>query len=333
MWLSTLDRLDRRSLIIMRERALVPLLGQTSTPVVCLPSGVDMMSFELPTVRVALFVSNVGKNIHLLRVPGIKHVFIGHGDSDKEASFNPFSKVYDQVWVAGRAGRDRYLRAGVGVADAGVVEVGRPQLASIATWEGWTDDLQHSSLAPMGPAIIRTLLDRSPGVRVLYKPHPLTGTRDAKTGAAHQQIVAMLRADSRHQVITGARPTLYECFNECDALISDISSVVADFVASQKPYVVTNVGGLPEGEFRDRYPTAAAAYLLDRDCAALHEILNEIEKDGPDPLAGRRNELKTYLLGPDHPDALTRFGLALDRLIDGAEREHTPPAGVVDEHG
>jgi hypothetical protein len=88
-------------------------------------------------------------------------------------------------------------------------------------------------------------------------------------------------------------------------------------VVSQKPYVVTNLANLPEDRFRDRYPTAAAAYLLDRGCAALPEILNEIEKDGPDRLDGRRNELKTYLLGPDSPDALTRFGQALDRLIDG----------------
>jgi hypothetical protein len=401
MWLSMLERLDRRSVIIMRERPLVPLLGHTSIPVVCLPSGVDMMNFELPTVRVALFVSNVGKNIHLLRLPGIKHVFIGHGDSDKEASFNPFSKVYDQVWVAGRAGRDRYLRAGVGVEDDDIVEVGRPQLASIATrppaepmrtvlyaptWEGWTDDLRHSSLADMGPAIVRALLDRSPEIRVLYKPHPLTGTRDPRAARAHERIVSMLRAanaareasgewtaapsapppqpartgpalfgrlmasdpdearlsrDSvadlaererletdtaywaaegwwRHRVITDARPTLYECFNQCNALVSDISSVVADFVASQKPYVVTNVANLPEESFKDRYPTAAAAYLLDRDCAALPEILNEIEKDGPDRLADRRHELKTYLLGPDSPDALTRFAQALDRLIDDA---------------
>jgi hypothetical protein len=33
----------------------------------------------------------------------MKHVFIGHGDSDKQASFNPFSRVYDEVWVAGAA--------------------------------------------------------------------------------------------------------------------------------------------------------------------------------------------------------------------------------------
>ena len=88
------------------------------------------MNMDLSTVRVALYAANVGKNIHLLRVPTMKHVFIGHGDSDKLASVNPFSKVYDEVWTAGRAGRDRYAIADVGVRDDDIVEVGRPQLAA-----------------------------------------------------------------------------------------------------------------------------------------------------------------------------------------------------------
>ena len=75
---------------------------------------------------------NVGKNIHMLRIRGLRGVFVGHGDSDKEASFNPFTKVYDEVWVAGQAGRDRYIRAQVGVRDENVYEVGRPSSAASA---------------------------------------------------------------------------------------------------------------------------------------------------------------------------------------------------------
>ena len=100
------------------------------------------MNMDLSTVRVALYAANVGKNIHMLRVPTMKHVFIGHGDSDKLASVNPFSKVYDEVWTAGRAGRDRYAIADVGVRDDDIVEVGRPQLAPI----------QNRQDAPPAPA-------------------------------------------------------------------------------------------------------------------------------------------------------------------------------------
>ena len=132
------------------------------------------MNFSLPSVRVALFPANTAKNLHMLRVPGIGHVFIGHGDSDKAASFNPYTKVYDEVWVAGQAGRDRYLRAQVGVRDEDIVEVGRPQLTGIRpagdrpadrmftvlyapTWEGWLADECQTSLMAMGPRIIQAL--------------------------------------------------------------------------------------------------------------------------------------------------------------------------------
>jgi hypothetical protein len=417
MWLETLAQLDRPAVIIMRERALVPLLGRTSLPVVCIDGSADLMNFSLPSVRVALYPSNTGKNIHMLRNRSVAHVFVGHGDSDKAASSNPYAKVYDEVWVAGQAGRDRYLRAGVGVRDEDIVEVGRPQLASLAqagedtpgpvhtvlyapTWEGWdTDDLTQTSLVLMGPRIVRALLDAAP-LRVLYKPHPLTGTRDPRAAKAHAKIVAMIAAagapssadagaaaelarieaqllklagnvratrgqsglawpdyavlsrdakpdpqaeeewrrleaawhrlywssegGSHPLVITGPRPTLYECFNQSDVLISDISSVVSDFIATGKPYLVTNPGGLADDDFRAKNPSAAAAYLIGPDCAGLTGIGALAAGNGDDPLAGDRRQLKHYLLGPDSPDAQTRFNEAAARL---AERARNPVAG------
>ncbi len=208
MWLSTVDDLDHRAVIFLRERAIVPLLGRTRTPVLCVPKTMDMTRLDLSTVRSALYPANVGKNLHMLRMSGIRSAFVNHGDSDKPASFNPFARAYDEVWVAGPAGRDRYLTMRTGVRDEDIVEVGRPQLAPIdtsgttpdpiftvlyaPTWEGWSDDLAHSSVATMGTAIVRTLLDHSPRIRLLYKPHPLTGTRDPRATAMHEEIVAMI---------------------------------------------------------------------------------------------------------------------------------------------
>lgn len=115
MWLSALERLDRRAIVVLRERGMADRLGATTLPMVCLPSSADLMGFHaLGTADLCLYVANVGKNIHMLRIAGLRSAFIGHGDSDKEASFNPFSRVYDEVWVAGPAGRDRYRRARVG---------------------------------------------------------------------------------------------------------------------------------------------------------------------------------------------------------------------------
>ncbi|MFE4336542.1 hypothetical protein ACFRQM_46555 [Streptomyces sp. NPDC056831] len=413
MWLETMAQLDGRPLILLRERTILPQLNTTSVPVLCVPGGVHLMNLNLSSVRVALYAANVGKNIHLLRVPTMKHVFIGHGDSDKLASVNPYSKAYDEVWTAGRAGRDRYALADVGVRDEDIVEVGRPQLATIQswtgaqknpiptvlyapTWEGWDDNPGNTSLLLAGENIVKRLLNSEKPVRLLYKPHPFTGTRSAKAKAVHQRITAMIekagaeratdprwakesaalqpaQAEARaelariearlealssgghvagdeaemsrdsladpareaeiarlkdewnaaswralgwweHKVVTGARMRLYDCFNESDAMVSDISSVVSDFIASGKPYAVTDSAGLGEDEFRRQNTAVRAAVILSNAATELDALLTAVVDPAADTLAAGRRELKAYLLGPDEPTSILQFDMAVKAL-------------------
>ncbi|MFD8814463.1 hypothetical protein ACFV23_23970 [Streptomyces sp. NPDC059627] len=414
MWLETMEELESRPLILLRERVILQSLAPTSVPVICVPGGVHLMNLDLSTVRVALYAANVGKNIHLLRVPTMKHVFIGHGDSDKLASVNPFSKAYDEVWTAGRAGRDRYAIADVGVRDDDIVEVGRPQLAPIQswqgvpddriptvlyapTWEGWDGDPGNTSLVLAGENIVKKLVKADPPVRVLYKPHPFTGTVSAEAGAAHRRVtalveqaaaaratdarftadtaaqtaakaeltrietrlaelagigndkrdeaeasrdgivdlnrheeVARLRAEwndfywqalpsYRHAVITGAEPRLYDCFNVSDAMVSDISSVVSDFIASGKPYAVTDSAGVGVEEFKRANTAVRAAVILTNSAKELGGLLDAVRDPSADPLAADRDELKHYLLGPDEPTSIEQFNDAVAALARKAE--------------
>ena len=348
-WLSTLEKLDRKVLVLLRERAVFEALAPTTLPVLCLTTAADVLNLVLPSARVSLFAANVGKNIHLLREPDLMSVFIGHGDSDKTASFNPFSKVYDEVWVAGEAGRDRYRRADVGVRDEQVVVVGRPQLDGLQqserdvsetltvlyapTWEGWTEDPHHSSIVTMGREIVRVLLSTS-GVRVLFKPHPRTGSVDPEAARAQADIEGMLAAaGAPHEVVLPDGLSLYDCFDVSGALVSDVSSVVSDFLASQKPYFVANGAALPDAEFRETYSSAAAAYLIGPGAAGLQEGLADLR--GPDTRREDRARVRTYLLGSPEVPSLTRFRDAVDTLAAGARRGHThgtsAPDGAADE--
>ncbi|MEV3972381.1 hypothetical protein AB0K68_30215 [Streptomyces sp. NPDC050698] len=421
MWLDTMEKLESKPLIILRERAILNNLAPTTVPVICVPGGVHLMNMDLSTVRVALYAANVGKNIHMLRVPTIKHVFIGHGDSDKLASVNPYSKVYDEVWTAGRAGRDRYAIADVGVRDDDIVEVGRPQLAPIQTWqgvpegriptvlyaptwEGWDGNPGNTSIVLAGENIVEKLVAADPPVRVLYKPHPFTGTVSKEAGAAHRRItalvqkaaaeraintrfiadtavqaqakaeleriearlaqlsrsggdrgdeaeatrdglidtakhqeVARLRAEWNdaywrsfpsweHRVITGAEPRLYDCFNVSDAMVSDISSVVSDFIASGKPYAVTDSAGVGVEEFKRNNTAVRAAVILSNSASELGELLGAVRDPAADPLAEDRKELKQYLLGPDEPTSLEQFNTAVANLALKAETRNVGQA-------
>ncbi|WP_346345556.1 hypothetical protein [Streptomyces sp. SID5643] len=414
MWLDTMEKLDSKPLIILRERAILNNLAPTTVPVICVPGGVHLMNMDLSTVRVALYAANVGKNIHMLRVPTIKHVFIGHGDSDKLASVNPYSKVYDEVWTAGRAGRDRYAIADVGVRDDDIVEVGRPQLAPIQTWqgvpegriptvlyaptwEGWDGNPGNTSVVLAGENIVKQLVQADPPVRVLYKPHPFTGNVSKEAGAAHRRITALVqkaaaeraintrfvadtaaqaqakaelsRIEARlaqlsgsggdrgdeavatrdglidvarheeaarlraewndaywrsfpsweHRVITGAEPRLYDCFNVSDAMVSDISSVVSDFIASGKPYAVTDSAAVGVEEFKRNNTAVRAAVILSNSASELGELLGAVRAPDADPLAEDRKELKRYLLGPDEPTSLEQFNTAVADLALKAE--------------
>ncbi|ALU93782.1 hypothetical protein WQO_10715 [Streptomyces globisporus C-1027] len=430
MWLETMSRVEGRPLIVMRERGLVPQLAETSVPVICVPAGTHLMNLDLSTVRVCLYPANVGKNIHILRVPTMKHVFIGHGDSDKLASVNPYSKVYDEVWTAGRAGRDRYALADVGIRDEDIVEVGRPQLEPIKswtgtvknpiptvlyapTWEGWDDNPGNTSLLLAGENIVRRLLNAADPVRIIYKPHPFTGIRSAKAKAVNARIRAMLekaaaeraaeprwaeeassaaaaqsaakaelariearlaqlaatgrpagddaeesrlsladpvreaetvrlRADWNdaywrsfgwweHRTVTGAQPKLYDCFNESDAMVSDISSVVSDFIASGKPYAVTDSAALGTEEFRRQNTAVRAAVILSNGAEELDALLAAVADPAADTLADARRELKTYLLGPDEPTSMEQFNAAVRALAAKAEARNLAVAQRIGE--
>ncbi|UED86482.1 hypothetical protein [Streptomyces profundus] len=437
MWLSTMAALSNNAVVVLRERPMVQQLAPTELPIVCLPKVVHLMRLEHSTLRVLIHPANAPKTSQVLRIPTIKHAFVNHGESDKLSSCNPYAKVYDQVWVAGPAARERYALADVGVDDRDVVEVGRPQLAPIhaytgpppaegpisvlyaPTWEGWTDDPGNTSVLLAGEALVRALLaDRR--VRLLYKPHPMTGSVDPRAGVADARIRALVRAAETHRaasaaapdpdrrgvallrraggpvaergalaatraphqdqttrelakrtarldeltaagggrlacddlermmwqsapepgrteavaaaarawraafwaaqppeghlVLTGPRPDLYSCFNQVDLLISDVSSVVADYLAGVKPYAVVNTSGLDEAEFRAANPTVRAATVLSPDARELPELLASVVAPRRDRLAKARHDLRAFLLGPTDPPPQTRFQQAVDAL-------------------
>ncbi|WP_432588302.1 hypothetical protein ABVG11_25140 [Streptomyces sp. HD1123-B1] len=421
MWLSTLAALDGNPIIVLRERFMVQKIDATDVPIVCLPKVAHLMRLEHSTLKVLLHPANSGKTSQVLRIPSIKHAFTNHGESDKLSSCNPYAKAYDEVWVAGPAARERYQLADIGVEDKDVVEVGRPQLAPIRphagvptgefttvlyapTWEGWDGNPGNTSVVLAGENIVRALL-AEPKVRLLYKPHPMTGSVDPRAGSANERIKAMIaeantrrggdrpgaeaaaelarRADElnrltstafrpsadeiermkiqgapednraagvaaataawesaywaslpdwEHQIVTGPRPAIFTCFNQADVLISDVSSVVSDYLTSEKPYAVANTSGMSEEEFRAGFPTVRAAAILTPDGSGVAELLAAVRNPEQDTLAAARAELKVHLLGPSDPPSLVRFNQAsLDLCAEADRRRARMATRLADE--
>lgn len=338
-WLPTLERVRQSAFVLLRDPAALERLAATGLPVVCVPGRRDVYAFSAAPLRVSLFPVNETENLRLLRSRHVRSAFIGHGDSDKSGSASPLSRAYDEVWVAGPAGRQRYREAAVGVRDDAIREVGRPQAAGVLssgcrpaqapwtvlyapTWEGLDLGNHETSLEVAGRLIVARLL-ALPDVRVVYRPHPLTGTRLPAVARASREIVAALQDAGRpHEVLEGDSVDLLSCFNAADALITDVSSVIPDFLASGKPYFVVDVRALPDADFRRAVPSAAAAYVVGPAGQGLVEGLAEAR--GSDSMRERRLALRDHLLGPVADDPHEVFSRALDEL---AALRRTPPDG------
>jgi hypothetical protein len=374
MWLRPVEDLGVPALVVVRDPEALARLATTTLPVVCTPYNGTIAKLPLPPSLPTLFVTHSGNNVAMLRRREVRSVFVGHGDSDKPDSVNPFARVYEQIWVAGPLGRQRYAEADIGVRREAVVEVGRPQLEPprsapavptvlyAPTWEGWGDDPHHSSLPHAGPALVAALVAHG-GLRVIYRPHPLTGRRDPAVRTAHAAVLGLLRnagavelrlPQQSHRtgggdlldraIESGRRPTrredraadpaeaawsaapvaahriagpdgpgLASCFAQASLLVADISSVVSDYLAVDRPYALIDTRGVGAEQLRRAFPAARGGLVLGPDLAGADELCEVAAGVRRDPTVARRRKLMRETLG-DPATAGERFAAAVAAL-------------------
>jgi hypothetical protein len=330
-WIPYLDRLGVPYVVFVRNPASFAEAERlTGQPVLVRRGSRDMDAVMVSTLRCVFYVNNALRNVHVVRYAGVRHVQLNHGDSDKATSYNPVFRMFDRNFVAGQAAVDRFGAHGISTAPDFFEIVGRPQVEDVAvavpgtpvrrvlyapTWAGMHADSAYSSL-PVGPAIVRGLLAR--GCTVVYRPHPYT-RRNPELMAASEAITALLAEDrartgTEHVYGTQAEQvwSIVDCFNAVDALVSDVSSVVPDFLYSEKPFAVAAMVGSVEGFF-DEMPVARGGYVLARDASNLDAVLDDLL--GADPQRAERHRLKTYYLGDFPAD---RYA---DAFLEAARRE------------
>jgi hypothetical protein len=337
-WLPVFDRLDEPVLVVLREAGHLERMLPTRHPVVVCPRHRDVEVALACDPLVACYVGMAGRNIHFLRYARPLHVFLNHGDSDKVSSANPVVRVHDRLFVAGPVAIERYREAGIELGDERFEVVGRPQLDGVLdrrqrlgegpptllyapTWEGYFEAADYSSVERQGVALVRHVLERRPDVRIVFKPHPASGTVRPAARAAVRAIEILLREAGAPHVVAADHPELdlLAWFDRADVLLSDISAVVTDFLVTDKPYLVTNPRGVDRAEFRRRFPSHHGAYVVAQDLGDLDEHL--AAAFGPDPMAGERARMKHRVLGDTPDGALATFVAALERAKADAREQ------------
>ena len=125
------------------------------------------------------------------------------------------------------------------------------------------------------------------------------------------------------RVVEGAWPGLASCFAHTDLLIADVSSVVSDWVALDRPYALVDAEGLGREEFVRRYPSSGGGRLLGPGA-------RRPRRPRRGPAAGQRPRcrptrglIRRHLLGSSPDDGTQRFHAALDRLAHPHRRHRT----------
>lgn len=324
LWLPIFEKVGEPFDVIIRNRDLVePIRKVTKAPVHLLRHFEEVPNNR--ELKLLFYVNNAPYNSDAAKYPGIVHVQLMHGDSEKTASFNPASGMFTKIFVSGQAAVDRYERNGVLIRKEKFVLVGRPQLVDIKvankaagkrktvliapTWGGSADGEVYTSLG-LAPAYIRELLRL--GHRVVFRPHPFSH-RDAGDRAIIEQVWELLKADGKDHLFGSAAEnerTVSQVVNLSDVLISDISGIVSDWLYSLKPYLLVSMDESP-AKFTKRYPIAEGGHVLTQKDALTDGLLNDDAK-----LAAKRKKIRAYYIaGADTQKADALFMKATKDIL------------------
>lgn len=341
MWEQYFQRIGRPFIVITRTPAMARAIAElTSAPVIHRPTLRSLDEVDPAGMSTVFYVNNATRNTHMVERPGLTHVWLNHGDSEKPACYNPVHGIYHVIFAAGQAAIDRYSRHGVTIPAEKFRIVGRPQVEHIApargpvedlevktvlyapTWVGPYKDTEVYSL-PVADELLRTLLRRD-DVRVLFRAHPLNYGQDAgrELVSRAQEILARDARETGRQHLWGPAAeedlTIEECFNLSDAMISDVSAVVSDYLKSRKPMAIMAMERSVD-TIHAEVPAARAAYVVPGDLAGLEDRLTELLVT--DPLQAEREAMLRYYLGDfSEGDYAAGFLDAAREIIDAGRR-------------
>jgi CDP-glycerol glycerophosphotransferase (TagB/SpsB family) len=226
--------------------------------------------------------------------------------------------AYDKLLVSGPLARQRLQGAGLPLRQNQIEYVGRPQVEIFLkkavttesikrilyapTWEGFVHEADYSSVSEFGIALLDKLLQNRE-FEVVLKPHPFIGLRASKSKSAFKSIQAMTKRYQNLKVLEH-ESQIYDQMNWCDLMIADIGSVVNDFLATEKPIIVTSVQGLHRDSLLEKFPTTRGAYIID-DPAMIIDVISTIAQN--DPMRKTRTEVRKASLGDFSDGSLSQF--------------------------
>ncbi|PLX89629.1 MAG: hypothetical protein C0618_00815 [Desulfuromonas sp.] len=329
MWLPVLERLDVKVAIVIREKRIAAQLLPSPFPVFHMETMRDLELLEGVGVKTILYPANTQKNVQTLRFYNLNHFFINHGESDKVVNQSKFIMAYDKLLVAGPLAERRMRDAGLPLRDDQIVHVGRPQVELLLeridarasrirsvlyapTWEGFVEEANYSSVNPFGLSMLKAL-SKAKNLQVYFKPHPFTGHN--KKGLAGRYLVEMTEfAKAHNMTVIDGRAPIFEYMNLSDLMITDISSVLNDYLYTLKPMILTNPRGQTQEQLYSEYPSTPSTYILNDPNSVSGYLARIIQND---ELFEARKEMCRESLGDFPEGSMERFNRIVTESVRG----------------
>jgi hypothetical protein len=337
-WYEPMRRLAEKHPVAVLTReveAAAALVDECPLPVVLHPTVAETERWlGSQQVGVVFYVNQHASNFRMLRFLEPAHVFVNHGESDKDYMTTNQLKAYDHTFIAGQAAWDRIGRRLVDFdRHKHLVRVGRPQVdvehrgapdlpddgrtvvLYAPTWEGDRPAVEYSSLLSHALPMIDALLATGRH-RVIYRPHPRTGIHDPRYRQAHATVVARLdsanRADPTAAHLVDTDSAFGWHLAAAGACVADISAVAFDWLATGKPLLLTEP--VSPGAEVDRSGLAGQLGTFPAEDAAL--VLEALERAGGGEQRARYGAVVEHYFGDVAPGAsMRRFLEATEQIL------------------
>lgn len=335
-WYKYIKNTNIKFIIMTRESNYINKLLEhiKDTPIIYARTIKDIDFFLPSSVKIALYANNGAKNTHLVRFNNITHIQLLHGDSEKLPSFNPISKMYDKLFVAGQRAIDRYYENDVFIPKENFVIIGRPQVSDIEvakekvnigkkeiitvlvapTWHGHYEDTNYSSVMKMAD-IVDCLLSRKEKIKIIFRPHPYINMDLEENKEYFSNIEKSLKQDSNEHIFD-SKNNIFDDFNQSDFIVTDISSVPVDYLYSLKPIVHIDVNNL-EQELKTNIvykEYSKCVYLIKNDFSNANKVIDEVLYS--DNLFEARKRVKNYYHGEFDIPLQDVFTRELERVLN-----------------
>jgi len=320
LWIPVFIKADINFAVMVRNYELFLLIKEKYPQITLIfAKGAKEVSNYLDKMlllKACFYPSNTGNNLHLLKYNDIKHIFIGHGDSDKTASAHKYFRVYDENWVAGEAHIDRFRNEGFDFDGLKKIKVGRPNLKEtlllseihwrerfdgklkllyLSTWEGFFQEQNYTSVYIIKDFFSKELIGEVFS-EIYIKLHPGIGRRDVSLLNFPKKLENLFREKEIDATIFDKTVPVETLIKESNIFICDISAVVSECLSANAPIFVY----IPKDKEIKLSQSEMSYEDYTYTFSNIEELLEKIKKvivENNDYLSEKREEAMEYILG------------------------------------